>query len=60
MPTTEIIIYQESPDDIPLLDWLMALPAGAKDYCDDAMSRLYDFWSRFTATNSGLFRRWNI
>ena len=40
MPQTEIVIYQESQDDVPLIDWLAALPDKVQVKCDAKMKRL--------------------
>jgi phage-related protein len=43
MPPTEIIVYQESPDDIPLLDWFEALPTKAKSICNAKINDIATF-----------------
>jgi len=43
MPKTKIIIYQESDETAPLLDWLDSLPDRAKDKCGAVIERLGDF-----------------
>ena len=33
MPQTDIVIYQESEDDVPLINWLASLPEDARSKC---------------------------
>ena len=33
MPETEVIIYQEKEDNVPLIEWLDSLSADAQDKC---------------------------
>ena len=40
MAETEIVIYQEAPDDVPLLDWLDQLPMDAINKCQVEIERL--------------------
>jgi len=40
MPQTDIVIYQESEDDVPLVDWLVSLPDKVQVKCDAKMKRL--------------------
>ena len=40
MPKTQVIIYQESEGDVPLLDWLDELPKKAQAKCIARIERL--------------------
>jgi len=40
VPQTDIVIYQESEDDVPLVDWLVSLPEKVQVKCDAKMKRL--------------------
>ena len=40
MPQTDIVIYQESEDDVPLVDWLATLPEDARSKCRLKIRRL--------------------
>jgi len=40
MPKTEVLIYQESVGQVPLLDWLDHLPAKVQDKCYERIERL--------------------
>ena len=40
MPQTDIVIYQESTDDVPLVDWLVSLPEDARTKCRLKIRRL--------------------
>ena len=40
MPRTDIVIYQESEDDVPLVDWLASLPEDIRSKCRTKIRRL--------------------
>lgn len=40
MPPNKIVIYQESQDDVPLIDWLHSLPDKVRVKCEAKMERL--------------------
>jgi len=40
VPQTDIVIYQESQDSVPLVDWLASLPEKIQVKCDAKMQRL--------------------
>ena len=40
MPQTDIVIYQESPDSVPLIDWLASLSEDARTKCRLKIRRL--------------------
>ena len=40
MPQTDIVIYQESPDSVPLVDWLASVPEDARTKCRLKIRRL--------------------
>ena len=40
MPQTDIVIYQESEDDVPLVDWLDSLSEDARSKCRTKIRRL--------------------
>ena len=40
MPQTDIVIYQESEDDVPLVDWLSSLSEDARSKCRLKIRRL--------------------
>ena len=40
MPQTDIVIYQESDGDVPLVDWLASLSDKVQVKCDAKMRRL--------------------
>jgi phage-related protein len=43
IPPTEIVIYQESEGDAPLVDWLVSLPVKVQVKCDTMIKRLGEF-----------------
>ncbi len=40
MPSTQIVIYQESKGDVPLIEWLESLPEKVRVKCEAKMERL--------------------
>jgi len=40
VPQTDIVIYQESPDSVPLIDWLASLSEDARTKCRLKIRRL--------------------
>jgi phage-related protein len=40
VPQTDLVIYQESPDSVPLVDWLASLSANARSKCRLKIRRL--------------------
>jgi phage-related protein len=42
MPGTAVIFYQESLNEVPVLDWLDGLPSKAQDKCRVRLERLRD------------------
>src|SRR5213594_3716532 len=42
MPKTTVVVYQDDPDTVPVLDWLDSLPTKAQDKCLVRIERLRD------------------
>jgi phage-related protein len=56
MPPTKIVIYQESEDDVPLVDWLDALPENVRIKCESKMEQLGEFGHELRRPNVDYLR----
>jgi hypothetical protein len=59
MPQTDVVFYQEDPEDVPVLDWLKELRrSGQRAYesCAGAIARLGEFGHELRRPLAGILR----